>query len=312
MLTLSDIALSYGSRKVLSSVTLRFGQGTIAGIVGPSGTGKSSLLKIAAGQLNPSAGEVSLHGKKLPGPSMKLIPEYKDIQLVNQDFNLDKYHTVVQNVREKILHLPKEDQQILMDEVLDLVELGHLRNQQAYLLSGGEQQRLSFARALACEPEVLLLDEPFAHLDQRLRLKIMDHLLRLNEIRKIVIVIVSHDGAEILGVVNRLIHLSDARVVRDDVPERIYYAPDSLEQAELLGPVNNINIGDKQVMFRPNEYDLDCGAFEIDVKFQRAVNTGLLIFNYFETKQKEQVVLTSQTSLQEIEKIYIRRYELVG
>lgn len=149
MLSLKHIGLNFDGRWIFRDVNLQVKQGEILGIIGVSGAGKSSLLNIISGHLDPSEGEVFHEGEKLIGPSMKLIPGYEDIQLVNQDFGLDVYHSVEENVREKILHLPLKQQKSLIDEVLDLVGLTHLMTQKAHLLSGGEQQRLSIARALA-------------------------------------------------------------------------------------------------------------------------------------------------------------------
>lgn len=134
---------------VLLDVNLTFDQGRIYGIIGRSGAGKTSLLKLLSGFLDATEGKLFFKGTRLLGPSMKLIPGYDDIQLVNQDFGLDPYHTVEENIREKILSRHKSDQLLLIEEFLDLVELNHLRTQKATALSGGEQQRLALARALA-------------------------------------------------------------------------------------------------------------------------------------------------------------------
>ena len=111
-------------------------EGEIVGIIGKSGMGKTSLLKIMSAHLTANSGEVFYAGNLLVGPNEKLIPGYEDLQVVNQDFALDHYHSVEENVREKVLHLPKKEQLVLIDEVLSLVELDELRLQKAHLLSG--------------------------------------------------------------------------------------------------------------------------------------------------------------------------------
>lgn len=305
MLDLQHVSLKFGEKTILDDVSLTVQQGEIVGIIGKSGMGKTSLLKVMSAHLAINSGVVLHNGKKLIGPNEKLIAGYEDLQIVNQDFALDPYHSVEENVREKVLHLPKEDQVILIDEVLDLVELAHLKTQKAHLLSGGEQQRLAMARALACEPAVLFLDEPFVHLDQALRFRIMNYLIRLNEVRNTSMVLVSHDGTELMGLVNRLLHLENGRIIRDDVPEKLFYHPTSLEQGELLGTINQLWIDGKEWLFRPNEFSLNGGDAEVAVRFSRSLNTGLIVLNYFETPKGENIVLSSKDEMSDVSCFYI-------
>lgn len=307
MLKLQNVSLKFDEKLILDDLTLSIYPGEIVGVIGKSGMGKTSLLKVMSALLTPNLGTVFFNGNRLMGPNEKLIPGYEDLQVVNQDFALDPFHTVEENVREKVLHLPKKEQMILVDEVLSLVELESLKRQKAHLLSGGEQQRLALARALACEPEYLFLDEPFVHLDQALRFRIMNYLIRLNEIRNTAIILVSHDGAELMGLVNRLLHLENGKIIRDDNPQRMFYFPSSVEQAELLGTINEIDVDGALVLFRPNEYSLESGQIEIQVKFKRSLNTGLIVLNYFETSTGANIVLSSQHKMDSIHKIYIQK-----
>lgn len=307
MLELQNVSLKFDEKSILTNLSLTINQGEIVGIIGKSGMGKTSLLKVMSAHLTPNSGTVQYNGKRLMGPNEKLIPGYEDLQVVNQDFALDPYHSVEQNIREKVLHLPKKEQLILIDEVLSLVELDHLKQQTAHLLSGGEQQRLAMARALACEPAYLFLDEPFVHLDQALRFRIMNYLIRLNEIRNTTMILVSHDGAELMGLVNRLLHLQNGKIIRDDSPQNMFYQPSSVEQAELLGTINEIHIDGNQVLFRPNEYSLDLGDKKIDVKFKRSLNTGLIVLNYFLTSNGTNIVLSSENEMTSVNKFYIQK-----
>jgi len=307
MLELEHVSLQFGEKKILNDVSFSIGEGEIVGIIGKSGMGKTSLLKVMSGHLEVNSGKVLYTKKLLLGPSEKLITGYEDLQVVNQNFALDLYHTVEENVKEKVLHLPKKEQQLLIDEVLDLVELDELRGQKAHLLSGGEQQRLALARALACEPTFLFLDEPFVHLDQALRFQIMNYLIRLNELRKTSIVLVSHDGSELMGLVDRLLHLNDGDIVRDDNPHNLFYYPSDIDQAELLGTINEISVGGESILFRPNEYSLDSGEMKIHVKFDRSLDTGLIVLSYFATEDGTKIVLSSSDVLNEIDHFYISK-----
>ncbi|MFK7784952.1 MAG: ATP-binding cassette domain-containing protein [Crocinitomicaceae bacterium] len=307
MLEVRNVSLQFDGKQILEDISLTIGEGEIVGIIGRSGMGKTSFLKIMSAHLTSNSGEVFHNGSKLIGPNEKLIPGYENLQVVNQDFALDLYHTVEENVREKVLHLPKKEQLILIDEVISLVELNGLKNQKAHVLSGGEQQRLALARALACEPTFLFLDEPFVHLDQALRFRIMNYLIKLNEVRNTAIVLVSHDGSELMGLVNRLLHLQNGSIVRDDRPHDLFYEPHTVEQAELLGTINVIEIEGKQLLFRPNEFSLEEGSTKIDVTFNRSLNTGLIVLNYFHTPDKSNVVLSSTEVLSSVNHFYIKK-----
>lgn len=296
MLELRHISLNR-DHCVLDDINLHFEEGKIYGIIGKSGAGKTTLLKIAAGLLDASAGEVVFNGKKLPGPSVKLIPGHEDIQLVNQDFALDPYHTVEENVRNRVLARNKDVQEELISEYLQLVELDSLRHRKAIELSGGEQQRLSLARALACEPRLLLLDEPFVHLDQRLRWKIQRYLRKLNTQFNTTLVLVSHDGSEMLGFVNEVLHLRNAEIVRRDKAESVYFLPLDQEEGELMGPLNVLVLDGETTLFRPNEYRISEKG--IALQLLETMQTGTFCLNIFTTVKGEEVILQSDQHLPE-------------
>ncbi len=290
---------------VLRGIDLTIHSGDLIGIIGNSGAGKTTLLKVMSGLLDATEGEVCLDDKRLIGPSKKLIPGYEEIQLVNQDFALDLFHTVAENIKEKVLHLPKKEQSETTEELLDLLEIKHLENRQARYLSGGEQQRLCIARALACEPLFLLLDEPFVHLDQMLRMRIMHYLTALNEVRGTGIVLVSHDGSEMMGFVDKVVHLKDGSVDRFDSAHEVFYHPNDLEQASLMGVANQIELNGKTIIFRPSEFD--AGGTQLPLVFKRAFDNGTIVFNYFRTEKGEEVVLTSSEVLKDLRTIAIKK-----
>lgn len=303
MLTIENIQLAF-ERSVLSSISLDLKAGEIIGIVGKSGAGKTSLLKIIAGFLEPTAGKVTFEGEKVIGPATKLVPGHPEIQLVNQDFHLDTYHTVEENIREQILYLPLKQRDQLVEELLHLMELTTLRKQKATTLSGGEQQRLAIARALACEPKIILLDEPFVHLDGKLRAKLIHYLLKLQAIRKTSFMLVSHDGAEILSLCSVIYFMKNGKFVRKASPKDFYYKPKTLDEAKLFGPINKVLLNGKRILFRPDEYEIHPEG-TLQLTFQTSLFTGVVYQNYFTTENKENILLYSLKAMDHDQKINI-------
>ena len=228
-----------------------------------------------------------------------MFPGHPDIQLVNQDFHLDTYHTVEENIKEQILYLPESFRKKMINEMLDLVGLEDYRDQRANTLSGGEQQRLAIARALACEPRFLLLDEPFVHLDAHIRSKIVRYLLSLRSVRGVTIILVSHDGNEMLSLTDKVYCMKNGKIYRSGKPLDLYYKPKTLEEARLFGPVNSIRLPHKKIIFRPDEYSIDSdGSGErVEVEFERSIFNGQVNENYFSTAHGERITLYSMTPL---------------
>ena len=308
MLRLENIGLSYG-REILKDISLTVNSSEIIGIVGRSGAGKTSILKILSGLIQPTSGKVFLDGAEVKGPMIKLVPGHPEIQLVNQDFHLDTYHTVEENVREQILYLPETFRKKMIAELLDLVGLEEFRDQRANTLSGGEQQRLAIARALACEPRFLLLDEPFVHLDARIRSKIVRYLLALRSVRGTTIVLVSHDGSEMLSLTDKVYCMKNGKIYRSGKPIDLYYRPKTLEEAQLFGPVNSIKLSGKRVVFRPDEYSMEVedSVDRVEVRFERRIFNGQVNENYFYTSNGESIMLYSMKSLEHVSSFVIRR-----
>ncbi len=304
MIEISNLSVRYDDF-VLEGVNLFFDEKKIYGIIGRSGSGKTTLLKVIAGYVDFIEGEVRFDGEKIVGPKDRLIPGYDDIQLVNQDFGLDLYHTVYENVKEKILSRKKNVQEELIREFLDLVELASFKDRKAKLLSGGEQQRLAIARALACEPKVLLLDEPFVHLDQRLRWKILQYLKKIKDDFGVLIILVSHDGAEIMGFVDRVIHIENRRVVREGLTRDVYYSPLNKAQGELMGEINEVVIDGREILFRPNEYSLENANY--NVKFDYSIDVGVVVLNYFYTDLGEKILLYGKEKMDNVFRIRITK-----
>jgi len=294
-------------KSILSGIDFDLKPGQILGLVGPSGAGKSTLLKIIAGLLDADSGTVKLGKEQIVGPKNLLIPGHPEVQLVNQDFELDLFHTVRENIVLKANYLPKNECNELVDELLDIFELNHLTQQIAKTLSGGEQQRLALARALAMEPKVILLDEPFAHIDAHLKFRISNYLMALKKIRKTIFILVTHDGQEVLSLADQIAFFSEGKIQRVDTPEAFYFSPTDAYEGLFFGDLNVIKQNKKQVLFRPTEFSLNLenDGEEIEIKFVRNSFCGPYYQNFFKVGKKESIVLYHKESLEYVKNIKI-------
>lgn len=304
MIELKKICLSYQA-PVLSNLQLRVKRGEILGLVGKSGVGKSSLLKICAGLQDPDSGEIYLNGKKQTAVRHLLVPGFSKIAIVNQDFKLDPFHTVEENIREAILHWPYEKRDRRVKKLLQLMNLSDCSQTKAHLISGGQQQRVAIARAIADQPHYLLLDEPFGHLDARIRQKLSKQLMDLRDQEDTGIILVSHEGQDVLGLCDHICILQNGKLSKKYTPEQIYYHDKAPEKARLFGPLNSVKIADQVIHFRPDEYQLSNKGLALE--FEKALFVGGLYHNFVRTKQNEQILLYAFEKLTSIQFIEIKK-----
>ncbi|MEJ7779728.1 MAG: ABC transporter ATP-binding protein [Daejeonella sp.] len=219
----------------VSDINLTIEKGEFVAIVGESGSGKSTLLKLIYGTLAPNAGELTFNGEHLPGPHEKLIPGHDSMKMLSQDFNLNLYAKVYENIESM---LSNENVQAKKQKTLEMMEflgIDALANKRIVELSGGEQQRVALARAIITEPEVLLLDEPFSQLDAVLKTQFRADLKRLCTFLGITIILVSHDPVDGLTLANRMIILKDGMLIESGEPSALYNSPSHIYTARLLG-----------------------------------------------------------------------------
>jgi len=290
MIVLRNIQLSY-NKPIIKRANLKVSKGEILGLVGKSGAGKSSLLKIIAGLIDPNEGSVYIDDDLMPRVHQLLIPGFQGVAMVNQDFKLDVYHTVEENLREVVLHLPHNKRDKRVQQLLRLFDLKSIAETKAHLISGGEQQRLAIARAIADKPSVLLLDEPFGHLDANLRARLTQHLIRLREEENTTIILVSHEGQDVLGLCDAICMLKNGLLSKKYKPEFLYYQYSNVQQARLFGPVNMIKTEGFTLLFRPDEYQESTSKNAIPVTYIRSIFVGGLYHNYFKTSNGDNIVL---------------------
>ena len=225
----------FGDFVALEDVTLSVETGSLTALLGPSGSGKSTLLRIVAGLEQPDAGTVSLDGEDVTG----VPPQARGVGFVFQHYAAFKHMTVRRNVAFglEIRRRPKAEIAARVDELLELVQLRGLADRYPAQLSGGQRQRMALARALAVEPGVLLLDEPFGALDARVRRELRRWLRRLHDEQHVTTVIVTHDQEEAMDVADEIALMHAGRIEQVGGPRELYDAPANDVVRAFFGPV---------------------------------------------------------------------------
>jgi multiple sugar transport system ATP-binding protein len=237
LISLEKVSLHYTEDTIagVSEIDFSINRGDFVAIVGESGSGKSTLLKIIYGLLAPDSGEVFFKGRHLEGPHEKLIPGHDSMKMLSQDFNLNIYARVYENIESMLSNEDLKGKKQKASDMMKLLGIEHLANKKIVELSGGEQQRVALARAIITEPEVLLLDEPFSQLDALLKTQFRTDLKHLCDHLGITIIMVSHDPVDGLTLANKMIILKDGKLIESGRPEDIYANPSHIYTAKLLG-----------------------------------------------------------------------------
>ncbi len=219
----------------VSDINLTIDKGEFVAIVGESGSGKSTLLKLIFGTLAPTAGELTFNDEHIPGPHEKLIPGHDSMKMLSQDFNLNLYAKVYENIESMLSNENIQEKKQKSLNMMELLGIGALADKRIVELSGGEQQRVALARAIITEPEVLLLDEPFSQLDAVLKTQFRADLKRLASDLGITIIMVSHDPVDGLTLADKMFILKEGKLIESGEPTRIYDKPSHIYTARLLG-----------------------------------------------------------------------------
>jgi sulfate transport system ATP-binding protein len=249
-ITVHNISKRFGDFVALDDVSLEIPNGSLTALLGPSGSGKSTLLRVIAGLESPDSGEVVISGQKKTG----LPPQQRGVGFVFQHYAAFKHMTVEENVAFglKIRKRPKDKIREKVKELLELVHLEGFAHRYPSQLSGGQRQRMALARALAIEPEVLLLDEPFGALDATVRKDLRAWLRRLHEEMPVTTVLVTHDQEEAMEVANEIVVMNHARVEQVGSPDEVYENPASEFVMGFVGPVTRV----EDTFVRPHDVEL--------------------------------------------------------
>lgn len=234
----AGLTKNFGSRRVLDRVDLSLRRGRVTAVLGPSGAGKSTLLRTIAGLERVDSGTVESGGLMLTDGEVRIPPERRNIGLVFQDFALFPHLTVLENVMFGLRSGSRAERRSRAMEMLDLVRLANRTGAYPHALSGGEQQRIALARALAPAPQTVLLDEAFSGLDVWLRAELRETALTAISAVDAATLMVTHDAQEAMYMADDLALMIDGRIVQSGSPSRVYSHPVSAQAAHLLGDIN--------------------------------------------------------------------------
>ncbi|MCW8916157.1 MAG: ABC transporter ATP-binding protein [Magnetovibrio sp.] len=252
-LVMERIRHAFGPMEVLQDVSLVAEAGKLTCLLGPSGCGKTTLLRLAAGLESVQGGRILLQGHTVGNGAEKfsLPPEKRDIGLMFQDYALFPHLSVFKNIAFGIKNLTAERREWI-EAGLERMGLAKHRNSYPHVLSGGQQQRVALLRALAPEPKILLLDEPFSGLDVTRRAQVREDTLNFLKECGVAVLMVTHDPEEAMFMADHIVVMKDGKVVQAGTPVQTYFHPVDAFVAELFGPMNHFDgIVDKGALQTP-------------------------------------------------------------
>jgi sulfate transport system ATP-binding protein len=300
-----DVAKRYGDFTAVDNTTLAVPAGSLTALLGPSGSGKSTLLRMIAGLEQPDSGRVVISGEDVTSVPVRS----REIGFVFQHYAAFKHMTVRDNVgfALTIRKTPKEKIAERVNELLELVHLEAYGHRYPSQLSGGQRQRMALARALAVEPRVLLLDEPFGALDATVRKELRAWLRRLHEEVHVTTIFVTHDQEEAMEVAGQIVVMNEGRIEQVGSPREIYEQPANAFVAGFIGPLTQLGSS----LLRPHDVDIRVepvdGGIESQVK--RVIHLGFEVRVELETG--DGVSLWSQLTREDAELLELVEGQIV-
>jgi sulfate transport system ATP-binding protein len=305
MIEARGIVKRFGAFTALDGVSVDVPTGSLTALLGPSGSGKSTLLRVIAGLEQPDAGEVFLDGEDVT----RRQPQARGVGFVFQHYAAFKHMTVWDNIAFglTIRRRPRTQIKERVSELLDLVQLSGLAKRYPAQLSGGQRQRMGLARALAVDPKVLLLDEPFGALDARVRKELRIWLRRLHDETHTTTVIVTHDQEEAMDVADRVVVMNAGRIEQTAPPRELYDNPANEFVMSFVGPVNRL--GD--TFIRPHDVELllEPNGSTQEAMVQRLVHLGFEV--RVELVRDDGETMSAQLTREQVEALELQHGQIV-
>lgn len=271
---IKNLSKNFDGTPAVANIDLNIYQGELFTILGGSGCGKSTLLRMLAGFETPSEGQIIIDGKDMAG-----IPAYdRPVNMMFQSYAVFPHMTVAQNISYGLKKDGIEKSQIKnqVNEMLELVQLSALGKRKPHQLSGGQRQRVALARALIKKPKVLLLDEPLAALDKKLREQTQFELMNLQYELGITFVVVTHDQEEAMTLSSRVAVMNEGRFIQIGTPSQVYESPNNKFVADFFGTINffNATVQNANQDSKVLRATLEKTGTELDAKFDGNIHTG--------------------------------------
>lgn len=239
-LSIKGLTKIYNEHPVLNGLDLSLFKHEKLGVIGLSGSGKSTLLRLIFGLLDKDGGEIRLEDERVKDRSEVLVPGDDRVKYVRQNYELFPDHTVFENIEHQIRYKPKDVIEKRVKKLLKAFDIENIRDKKTKLASGGEQQRVAICCALAESPELLLLDEPMAHLDPINARQIKSFLWRFIDKEKITTIFVTHSSEEALAYASRVAVIHNGKILESASPTDLYFQPKKKVSAQLIGEISKI------------------------------------------------------------------------
>lgn len=259
MLKVNNLSFKYEEKAVLNQLSFSVRPGNALAIMGKSGSGKSTLIKLLYGLLDAHEGSITWNDVKILGPAYHLVPGMSFMKYVAQDFDLMPYTTLYENIGYFLSNFDLKHKKEKIEELIQLVGLTDFTTRKISTLSGGQMQRAALAKALASQPEILLLDEPFSHLDHPNKIRLSRAIFKFAKKNNITVIFATHIPEEALQFADEVLVLHQGTMIFKGTPDEAYLTKNDVRVAQLFGDINELSstITEKLVVndniFRPHQ-----------------------------------------------------------